>query len=162
MKARITHLKAPWPSGALVGAIVAFVAGAIPAWAVGKCVPAGEDEEVEYVIEPAQPVGERAATTADPLAELRAQAEAHFERMKAEHAAQLAELNAKLAEADERLELAKQVAVTANDNLRADLDASQAKLSEAMAANAALVEANAATEARLAAALAAVPKGKAK
>lgn len=111
MKARITQLKAPWPSGALVGAIVAFVAGEIPAWAVGKCVPAGEDEEAEYVIEPVQPVVERAAPIADPLAELRSQAEAHFERLTAEHAAELAELQAKLDAANaEREALAAELA----------------------------------------------------
>lgn len=44
MKARITHLKAPWPSGAKVGDVVEFQA--VPAWAVGKFQEVGGDEPV--------------------------------------------------------------------------------------------------------------------
>ena len=36
----ITHLKAPWPSGAKVGDVLDLPA--VPAWAVGKCEPAPE------------------------------------------------------------------------------------------------------------------------
>jgi hypothetical protein len=50
MKARITEMKAPWPSGAVVGSVVLFSAGAIPAWAAGKCVEAGEDETPTHVV----------------------------------------------------------------------------------------------------------------
>lgn len=44
MKARITHLKAPWPLGARVGDVVEF--DKAPAWSVGKFEPAGDDEPV--------------------------------------------------------------------------------------------------------------------
>lgn len=44
MKARITHLKAPWPLGARVGDVVELQA--VPAWAVGKFEKVGDDEPV--------------------------------------------------------------------------------------------------------------------
>lgn len=50
MKARITHLNAPWPSGAVVGAVVLFAVGSVPAWAVGKCQPVGDNETPTHVI----------------------------------------------------------------------------------------------------------------
>lgn len=65
MKARITHLKAPWPSGAVVGSVVLFEVGSVPEWAVGKCVPAGEDDEPEHVV-PAPRKAEAEAKAADP------------------------------------------------------------------------------------------------
>lgn len=44
MKARITHLKAPWPLGAKVGDVVEFESA--PAWSVGKFEKVGDDEAV--------------------------------------------------------------------------------------------------------------------
>lgn len=44
MKARITHLKAPWPYGAKVGDVVEFESA--PAWSVGKFEKVGDDEAV--------------------------------------------------------------------------------------------------------------------
>lgn len=44
MKARITHLKAPWPLGAKVGDVVEFET--VPAWSVGKFEKVGDDEAV--------------------------------------------------------------------------------------------------------------------
>ena len=38
---RITFMKAPWPAGAKVGDVVELAA--VPAWALGKCEPAGDD-----------------------------------------------------------------------------------------------------------------------
>ena len=44
MKVTVTHLKAPWPAGTVPGHVVDFPGlDAIPAWAVGKCVPAADD-----------------------------------------------------------------------------------------------------------------------
>lgn len=40
MKLTITHLKAPWPAGAVVGGVIELAS--VPAWAVGKCVPAAD------------------------------------------------------------------------------------------------------------------------
>lgn len=37
---RITHLKAPWPAGAVVGDVIEL--DTVPAWAAGKCAPAPE------------------------------------------------------------------------------------------------------------------------
>lgn len=48
MKAAITHMKAPWPAGATVGSVVEFEGEEVPAWAVGKCAPAGDDAEVTH------------------------------------------------------------------------------------------------------------------
>ena len=46
MKVTVTHLKAPWPAGTVPGHVVDFPGlDAIPAWAVGKCVPAADDAE---------------------------------------------------------------------------------------------------------------------
>ena len=44
MKLTITHLKAPWPNGAVVGSVIELAN--VPAWAVGKCVPAADDAAV--------------------------------------------------------------------------------------------------------------------
>ena len=44
MKLTITHLKAPWPVGAVVGDVIELAS--VPAWAVGKCVPAADDAAV--------------------------------------------------------------------------------------------------------------------
>ena len=44
MKLTITHLKAPWPSGAVVGDVLDLPS--VPVWAVGKCQPAGDDAEL--------------------------------------------------------------------------------------------------------------------
>lgn len=38
---RITFLKAPWPEGAKVGDVIEL--DHVPAWALGKCEPAGDD-----------------------------------------------------------------------------------------------------------------------
>lgn len=35
MKLTITHLKAPWPTGAVVGDVIELAS--VPTWAVGKC-----------------------------------------------------------------------------------------------------------------------------
>lgn len=46
MKVTVTHLKAPWPAGTEPGHVVELLGvDAIPAWAVGKCVPAADDAE---------------------------------------------------------------------------------------------------------------------
>jgi len=50
MKVRITQMKAPWPAGAVVDQIVHFEAGAIPAWALGKCTQAGEDSVADHTV----------------------------------------------------------------------------------------------------------------
>lgn len=40
----ITHLKAPWPAGAVVGDVIELPS--VPSWALGKCTAAPDDAEV--------------------------------------------------------------------------------------------------------------------
>lgn len=83
MKVRITHLKAPWPAGAVPGDVVDLVGrDEVPAWAVGKCSPAGDDIEATHVVEASKPAAPAAAALAAPLADVEAQAAA--ERAAAE------------------------------------------------------------------------------
>jgi hypothetical protein len=44
MKVQITHMKAPWPQGAVVGDVVEVPE--VPAWALGKCIEVGDGVEV--------------------------------------------------------------------------------------------------------------------
>ena len=44
MKLTITHLKAPWPTGAVVGDVIELAS--VPTWAVGKCAPADDSATV--------------------------------------------------------------------------------------------------------------------
>lgn len=43
----ITHLKAPWPHGAVVGDVLDLEE--VPAWALGKCKPAEEGAEASLI-----------------------------------------------------------------------------------------------------------------
>jgi len=47
MRVEITHLKAPWPEGAVVGDVLEL--DAVPVWAVGKCKQVGDDVELTIV-----------------------------------------------------------------------------------------------------------------
>lgn len=51
-KHTITHLKAPWPSGAKVGDVIELAS--VPAWALGKCSPADDDAEVTVSLAPVE------------------------------------------------------------------------------------------------------------
>ena len=70
MKLTITHLKAPWPAGAVVGGVIELAS--VPAWAVGKCVPAADDAAVTVGVKPAVAAAESELSIDD----LRAQAAA--------------------------------------------------------------------------------------
>ena len=70
MKLTITHLKAPWPAGAVVGSVIELAN--VPAWAVGKCVPAADDAAVTVGVKPAVAAAESELSIED----LRAQAAA--------------------------------------------------------------------------------------
>ena len=70
MKLTITHLKAPWPAGAVVGGVIELAS--VPAWAVGKCVPAADDAAVTVGVKPATAEAESEPSIDD----LRAQAAA--------------------------------------------------------------------------------------
>ena len=51
MKLTITHLKAPWPAGAVVGDVIELAE--VPAWALGKCEPADDAATVTAGAKPA-------------------------------------------------------------------------------------------------------------
>lgn len=58
IKVKVTHLLAPWPAGVYLGAIVAFMCAALPAWALGKCEDAPEGAEPEFAWEPPTPAAQ--------------------------------------------------------------------------------------------------------
>lgn len=147
MKARITHLKAPWPLGAKVGDVVEF--DSEPAWAVGKFEKVGDEEAV--TLEFGEPVvinlsgadaaelGKLNAAIADLTAKLQA-----ADQLVAQHAesaqvsraaleaadAAIAGLNEQLALTSQEAEAAKASAaeLTAQvADLTAKLEAAQAK-----------------------------------
>ena len=117
MKARITQLNAPWPSGAAVGDVIELPA--VPAWAVGKCEPAPDDAEVTVV------AGEELAPS-DAMQALRAEVQGVVERLRAEHAAQVAELQGKVSELSGKL--------AASDEAKAAAEAQVAELQGKLAA----------------------------
>ena len=103
MKVRITHLKAPWPAGALVDQVVHFLSGLLPAWAVGKCVPVAEEEgdvTADHTVEPVAAVQPLAAPAGDDLAAKLATAEAERDAALAA----VTDAQAKLADAEKALE----------------------------------------------------------
>lgn len=67
MKVTIQTLKAPWPTGAKVGDVVAFEGDTAPAWAVGKFTPAPDNAKADFDYEPRTSlVGEGAAWSLHP------------------------------------------------------------------------------------------------
>lgn len=81
----VTHLKAPWPQGVVVGSVVAFTGGAVPDCFAGKCVPAPEDAEARFVYP--------APAEADPAADGAAEADsaaAALAAADAQHAEEVA------------------------------------------------------------------------
>lgn len=44
MKVEVTHLKAPWPEGTVVGSVVDLPGDDVPGWALGKCKPAAAEK----------------------------------------------------------------------------------------------------------------------
>ena len=70
MKLTITHLKAPWPAGDVVGGVIELAS--VPTWAVGKCEPAEDDAVVTVGVKPAV----AAAESESSIEDLRAQAAA--------------------------------------------------------------------------------------
>ena len=71
MKLTITHLKAPWPTGAVVGGVIELAS--VPAWAVGKCAPADDGATVTVGVVQAAPA---VATEEPSIDDLREQAKA--------------------------------------------------------------------------------------
>ena len=67
MKLTITHLKAPWPTGAVVGDVIELAS--VPTWAVGKCAPADDDATVTVGVVQAAPADEKQEPSIDDLRE---------------------------------------------------------------------------------------------
>lgn len=67
MKLAITHLKAPWPTGAVVGDVIELAN--VPTWAVGKCAPADDDAAVTVGAVQAAPADEKQEPSIDGLRE---------------------------------------------------------------------------------------------
>ena len=101
----ITHLKAPWPHGAVVGDVLDLQV--VPAWAVNKCAPAPDDAVATVELEEISDADTQAAAI-DQAAEA--------------HALELAELRAALEQANGAI-----------DALRSELDASKASAAELQA-----------------------------
>jgi hypothetical protein len=57
MKVRITNMKAPWPKGSGIGAVVSFEGDTAPGWAVGKFTRVGDDVAADFAYKPAAVVG---------------------------------------------------------------------------------------------------------
>lgn len=75
MKLTITHLKAPWPTGAVVGSVIELAA--VPAWALGKCVPADDSAAVTVGVTLIDEGNMPSAAESEPsIDDLRAQAAA--------------------------------------------------------------------------------------
>ena len=67
MKLTITHLKAPWPAGAVVGDVIELAS--VPAWAVGKCAPADDGATVTVGVVQAAPAFAKQEPGIDDLRE---------------------------------------------------------------------------------------------
>ena len=75
MKLTITHLKAPWPTGAVVGDVIELAS--VPTWAVGKCAPADDSATVTVGVVQAAPAAQVVQAKQEPsIDDLREQAKA--------------------------------------------------------------------------------------
>ena len=75
MKLTITHLKAPWPTGAVVGDVIELAS--VPSWAVGKCAPADDSATVTVGVVQAAPAAQVVQAKQEPsIDDLREQAKA--------------------------------------------------------------------------------------
>jgi len=89
MKVTIQTLKAPWPTGAKVGDVVAFEGDTAPAWAVGKFAPAPDNAKADFHYEPKAVIGDGSgqalpAIGADELQEREAAIRKAFSEVEAE------------------------------------------------------------------------------
>lgn len=103
IRVEVTHLKAPWPAGAVVGSIVGLAGQIIPAWAAGKCTPLadGDEREAEFSWEPPQ------IDSSDPQARTFVVNPAAVADQLQQGAARIAELEQQLADAVQALGTAR-------------------------------------------------------
>lgn len=163
MKARITQMKAPWPSGAVVGAVVMFASGSLPAWAVGKCEPVGDGEAPTHVVPDASDASgeglpsmsaEDREKVGQAFHDLREESLRRMQQAQDEFAAIRDDLQAKLQDLTGQLESSQ----TARAEAEAKVAELQAQLSAAEEGKAAAVKAADDLQAKLTAAT--KPKGK--
>jgi hypothetical protein len=147
MKARITHLKAPWPAGARVGDVVEFKGEHAPGWAIGKferadnsaqvtaefagTVEVTEHPEVARLRQEAEQALAAAAATREQLLTDHA---AEIRSLKSEHAVELADMQARLESAIAGDAAKHQVLLDANAALTKQLAEAQAALAAAATA----------------------------
>lgn len=128
MKVTIQTLKAPWPSGAKVGDVVAFEGDTAPAWAVGKFAHAPDNAKVDFHYEPKVITGDGSgralpAIDAGELQEREAAIRKAFLEVEAERDQALKERDS--AQADLAAALDRETA------LQQQLDAAQAQAAHA-------------------------------
>lgn len=107
MKVAITHLKAPWPAGAVVGSVVLLEAPGVPAWAAGKCTPlaADDEREAEFLWQPpARPAAPELVVNPASEADRKA---AELGALLDKQTQQLADLRAQLQDAQQALGTAR-------------------------------------------------------
>lgn len=120
MKVIIQTLKAPWPTGAKVGHVVAFEGDTAPAWAVGKYTPASENAEADFHYEPKVISGDGSGQALAPVSADEAQARAGL--IAAEEQARQ-EREASIQRAFEELRAERDQAVQQHESVQAALAA---------------------------------------
>lgn len=127
MKVRITNMKAPWPKGSGVGAIVSIEGDTMPGWAAGKCTRIEDNAKADFDYEPAVAADAGTAGALVPAASGNAaaqymgQAQAFIDDLRAKHDAELDDLRKQNEDGGKAL----QEALDANVKLQADLAAAK-------------------------------------
>lgn len=132
IKVAVTHLKAPWPAGVIIGSVVALATAAVPGWAAGKCTPlAPEDErEAEFAWEPPQ------IDRSDPQERTFVVNPAAVAEQLQEHASRIADLGQQLLDAEQALGTARAEIASLNADLQgvaAERDAALQRVADAAA-----------------------------
>lgn len=127
MKVRVTHLKAPWPEGLGLNSVHEFKDGAIPPWAVGKCVPLGDMAAPPPA--DSQAVFDAAASA---VASAQAKHKKEFDAVVEHHERAVSALKQELADAH----AARDAALSEVDELRVKLAAAEKAVADAHAAKA--------------------------
>lgn len=119
MKVRITNMKAPWPKGSGVGAVVSIDGDVLPGWAGGKCTRIEDGAKADFAYEPPELVGDGTGAALPSIDAVNAE---------------IADLQAKLTAADAAVAKAKDEAKAEKaraDDLQAKLTAAEKKAAKA-------------------------------
>jgi len=114
IKVAVTHLKAPWPAGAIIGSVVALATAAVPGWAAGKCTPLAPDDEREAEFTWVPPQIDRS----DPQERTFVVNPAAVAEQLQEHASRIAELGQQLLDAEQALGTARDEIASLNADLQ--------------------------------------------